>query len=329
VVWGGVVRSREKQSNVDYPIEMDDELIDDKGLIDTSLSSAGLGTSLNHVPGAPTECWLSGWNFITDLYRVLEHALARFRSHRNRRRRNSFLREIFDDQPMATEESVRDSVLKMYISLPSCFKETPEMTFNVRKDRFGFQAANITASLQLVRMVLFAADGASIAERCQIASDVVKAFASIPVSYLLAICMPLLHHLGGIGVILGSVLGEPLNQTDYNHVRSIMLSMAQLLEDLEAIHQSSSASEKLRSQVARIDEYMQSERLEIPARHPGPTDESSIVQPWMADHNDSINAAENHDQDEARAWSFQIPPDLLDELNWSFDFNQSVDLLER
>lgn len=107
--------------------------------------------------------------------------------------------EIIDDQSTVTETSIRNKVLQMYLNLPECFKNTPAMAFNQRQDLFGFQAANITASLQLLRIVLFAAGGASIAERCDIASDVVDAFNSIPVQYCLAISKPLLHHLGGIG----------------------------------------------------------------------------------------------------------------------------------
>lgn len=195
------------------------------------------------------------------------------------------------------------------------------MTFNVKMDRFGFQAANATASLQLVRMVLFTAGGASIADRCQIASDVVNAFASIPVSYLLAISTPLQHHLGGIGAILGSVFEEPLSEADYSRVRSILLTMAQLLENLEAIHQSSSASEKLRSQVARIDESMASQRLLVNAQAGMPL--THDVQPWPSTLGQSARTAPQFQEDGSqinRDLSFQIPPDLLDELTWNFEF---------
>ncbi|QKD53749.2 uncharacterized protein FOBCDRAFT_181898 [Fusarium oxysporum Fo47] len=211
------------------------------------------------------ECWLSGWNFITDLYRVLEHALTRLRGYRRRQTTNSFLVGMFEEDFTATKASVRESVFQMYLNLPDCFKETPQMVCNVKKDRFGFQAANITATFQLLRIVLFAGSGTSIEQRCQIASEVVEAFVSIPIAYLLSISTPLLHHLGGIGSILGNVLEEPLSEADYTRVRGVMLSMAMLLENLEVIHHSTSASEKLRSQVSRIDEYMTRQRQIAPS----------------------------------------------------------------
>ncbi|KAI9155591.1 Quinic acid utilization activator [Paramyrothecium foliicola] len=323
VVWGGVVRSREQLSNVAYPIEVDDDLIDNTTISTSSPAlSSGISPSNNLQAFAtvPSDCWLSGWNFITDLYRVLEHALVRFRRHRNRGRKRS-LHEIFGDQSAVTETSVRESVMQMYTNLPQCFKETPPMTYNVKKDRFGFQAANATASLQLVRIVLFTAGGASIEERCQIASEVVHSFLLIPVAYLLAISAPLLHHLGSIGAILGSVFEEPLSEADYTRVRSIMLSMAQLLENLEVIYQSQSASQRLRSQIARIDEYMDSQRRGNPLL--GSAADMSATGEWQTVAEETGNTA-TFDQDAqgSRDWLFQVPQDLLDELSRNLEFGQ-------
>ncbi|KAJ4861720.1 fungal specific transcription factor domain-containing protein [Trichoderma breve] len=302
VVWGGVIRSREQQANVAYPAEVDDH---------------GLSPPIARlVLTAQSDCWLSGWNFITDLYRVLEHALARFRD-----RRRSFMSEIIDDQSTVTGQSVRDKVLRMYLNLPECFKNTPAMAFNQKQDLFGFQAANITASLQLLRITLFAAGGASIAERCEIASDVVDAFSSIPVQYCLTISKPLLHHLGGIGAILGSVFEEPLSEAEYNRVRSVMLSMARLLENLETIHRSSSASEKLRSQVSRIDEYMAAQRQQ--SRPPLEDTPVNTTVQQVVPVDSSRGGGQNYEQvgtEMTGDWSFLVPPDLLGDLTWNFDF---------
>src|SRR5690348_2025475 len=118
------------------------------------------------------------------------------------------------------------------MNLPLLFKETQPITFDTKQDRYSFQAANIAATIQLLRIILFTAAGATIEQRCQIASEVVDAFISIPVAYLRAISSPLLHHLAGIGTILGSVFEEPLSENDYLSVRSVLLSMAQLLDNL-------------------------------------------------------------------------------------------------
>lgn len=108
--------------------------------------------------------------------------------------------------------------------------------------------------------MLFASGGGGIEERCKIASDVIDAFTRIPVTYLRAISSPLLHHLAGIGAILGSVFEEPISEDAYQQVRVVLLALAQLLENLEHGVHSTTSAQRLRDLVARIDGYMHSQR---------------------------------------------------------------------
>ncbi|KAI1271405.1 fungal-specific transcription factor domain-containing protein [Xylaria sp. FL0933] len=323
VVWCGTIRSREQQANVSYPVEVEDEILSDTGIshlspgltnVSSSLHTAG--PSFGNSPRSQNDCWLAGWNFITDLYRVMEHALTRFRGHKYPTRRSRFLTDMFQDRSLVTAASIRDRAMQMYVSLPECFKQTPQITYDPKKDLFGFQAANIIATLQLLRIILFTADGASVQDRCRIASEAISAFISIPVGYLVAMSTPLLHHLGEIGTILGAVLEAPLTDDEYSQVRTVMLSMAQLLDNLEIIHHGARVSEKLRTQISRIDEYMNSQRQlaslqqdSVDSNHP-PTSNPG--------HPASMHRVPmGHDIGED--WSFTIPPDLLADLNWSFD----------
>lgn len=113
-------------------------------------------------------------------------------------------------------------------------------------------------------------------ERCQIASEVVDAFITLPMGYMNAISSPLLQHLAGIGSILVSVLEEPLSETGYLQVRSVLLAMAQLLANLDFTMRSTGvASERLRSHVARIDEYTATQRtLSGKDQHPSALSDS-------------------------------------------------------
>ncbi|KAH9896250.1 fungal-specific transcription factor domain-containing protein [Xylariomycetidae sp. FL2044] len=317
VVWGSTIRSREQQLNISYPTEVDDEHIGDSGISHPNPGSLGVTSSFGNNSNPRSVCWISGWNFITDLYRILEHTLSRFRGSRCHVRRNSFLKQIFQDRSNVTESSVRSNVLLMYMDLPHCFKETPHMTYDIKRDIFGYQAANIQASLQLVRMVSLSAEDASIQERCQIASEVVNAFVSIPVNYLLAISTPLLHHLGEIGALLGTVLEEPLSESDYNQVRTVMLSMAQLLQNLELMHHGASASEKLRSQVSRIDGYMMSQRGASNLQGDLAAPSAIATQTIVGDrppYGNQVGSAMNNNL------SFTLPSDLLGDFTWNFDF---------
>lgn len=131
--------------------------------------------------------------------------------------------------------------------------------------------------------MLFASGGGSIEERCKIASEVIDAFSKIPVAYLRAISSPLLHHLAGIGSILGSVFEEPLSETAYEQVRVVLLALAQLLENLELGIHSTTSAQRLRDLVARIDNYMNDQRQKtrnIPAQL---TNDIFADWPWNLD----------------------------------------------
>lgn len=330
VVWGGIIRSQERQSKVAYPMEIDDtnltdSTVDQQTTGQQTFSSVAVGRST----GLTAPCWLSGWNFITDLYRVLEHALTRFRGHgKAHDKTDSVLQDILlSDKSSISETSIADSILQLYLNLPACFKDTPDMTFDKTKDRYAFQAANITATLQLVRMVLLAAGGATIAARCQIAREVVDAFSSIPAAYLLAISTPLLHHLGGIGTVLGSVLEEPgTTKSEYEMVQSILLSMAQLFEKLEPIHQTSSASQSIRDTAARIESVLEPRQVSIPISIEREVT-NAVNQPaeslWQA--NDDIDNANREGLPDTATDILPslMDSDLLGQFAWNFDFGQT------
>lgn len=140
--------------------------------------------------GQPSQ-WIRGWNFTTDLYRTLEHAVdcQRWRSSSNTDGRTGVW-SLFRPAPMAAA-SVMDHVLSMYSSLPAQFRETPPVTGDPAQDIVGFQSANIQATLQLLRMVLFANEDPGADGKCDVAGQVLSVFSKVPVEYLKAISSPL------------------------------------------------------------------------------------------------------------------------------------------
>jgi hypothetical protein len=338
------MRCREAHSDVLYPTELDDEMFDDTGFHPVSADSPPvIGPSPSRIGGLiQTKSWLCGWNFTTDLYRVLEHAVDHFRARRARLKKRNFLHEVFGMTEAATQASVLDSVMCMYANLPQCFKQTRPTTFNNTEDRYSFQAANIAATIQLLRMVLFSAGGATIEQRCQVANEVVAAFALVPVAYLRAISAPLLHHLAGIGSILGFVLEEPLSNSNFAQVRNVLLAMAQLLSTIgSGINVTSDASERLRTLVRRIDEFMQAkggrnfrnltlnQHTEAHGANPqDPTEDrfTSVSNSSDGTQNDSHNnypsSAASVNPSASSNMNFQLPPEFLDDWSWAFDFAQ-------
>ncbi|KAL2822406.1 hypothetical protein BJX63DRAFT_121160 [Aspergillus granulosus] len=324
IVWGGIVRHREAQSNVRYPGDLRDEFISRNEMVSpASISSAN----------SASNDWIVGWNFTTDMYRILEHALD---SQRGRSPPNNGTAEVwplFRPAQMAGPW-LMEHVLAMYSALPPQFRETRPAMGDLAHDIFSFQSANIQATLQLLRMVLYSSEEQGVDGKCDVAGQVLSVFSNVPVEYLKAISSPLLHHLAGIGCILGSVMEGSLSEPSYQRVRTLLLEMAELLHRLESgLRQSTGTSERLRAQVSRIDEYMRAQRTSniplVPPRPPPILDANSVnpnqsdlippvyqqesiapIQTPLGGLNDSITY-------------FQLPPELLDGWPWPFDASVS------
>jgi hypothetical protein len=147
---------------------------------------------------------------------------------------------------------------------------------------------------------------------------------------------PLLHHLAGIGSILSSMIEGPLLKSSYFQVRSVFLAMADLLASLEVgIARTVGVTERLRSHITRIDEYMTRQRqqeLSLPninqlsatnaahARASASLDHENQQLQWESQPLDShsytdisggIDGLGN-----ASHFQFQLPPELLQDWPW-------------
>ncbi|KAI5203594.1 hypothetical protein E4T39_04094 [Aureobasidium subglaciale] len=262
VVWNCFTRTQEIHLNVRYPNESDEGTI--------------ASTAIEAPPGHHRVSWLKGWNFTIDLYRVLEHVLNKARAKRfNHDDRRSVDHLVFGDG--FSEKSVMGSMLNMYYDLPPQFKATPPMTGDPTVDIYAFQAANIQATLQLLRMMLFSTeDGPSVDRKCDVANEVLSVFETIPTRYLRAISTPLIYQLGSIGSTLGSVFEKPLQYHVYARVCSSLKSMARLLEGLESnLQQSAGTSQGLWAQIEKIEQFMRQLKHEAPIQ---PLQQNNVAQ---------------------------------------------------
>jgi hypothetical protein len=152
VIWGGVIRSREILSRVSYPSEIDDNSFSEESfvaLISQSQTDQSLNTNFT-VPVVDPNSWLHGWNFTTDLYRMLEHALDK--AHQHQPRAGDKLRSsqhFFLGGLPSSQSEILPKILSSYTNLPLHFKQTMAATSHTTQDIFSFQAANITATLQV------------------------------------------------------------------------------------------------------------------------------------------------------------------------------------
>jgi len=127
LVFGHPVRCPELQSAVAYPDLTDDDF-----------------TESNHEME-----WLSGWNFVTDIYRGIEHLISYYKARRaglNPKARSLSTAFLVDYDP-------RNKILMplelVFQNLPGRFKLALPMSQDVRQNRCGFQTANIVATYQV------------------------------------------------------------------------------------------------------------------------------------------------------------------------------------
>lgn len=159
-----------------------------------SPGSSTISQSPASVASRQSLCWMQGWNFTTDLYRILEHVVDGTRRKSSSANGTQEVWSLFSPDFMS-EPAVMESVLTMYSALPSQFRETPPTTGDMAKDLFGFQSANIQATLQLLRMVLLSSGEVGVDRKCDVAGELLSVFSSVPVEYLKAISSPLVSFL--------------------------------------------------------------------------------------------------------------------------------------
>lgn len=327
-VWGSLVSCREAQSNVHYPAEVDDEYLtrtsDDE--VNRARSSTSSEISLAYTmdnwsgAGGPVS-WLLGWNFAIDLYRVLEHALDGFRKRSPETDHTKFVAEVWK-MKLPQQASVLEAMMHKYAALPARFKQTLPVSLDATQDRYSFQAANIAATMELVRMTLITSAQATAEDRCQVLNELVHTFANVPVAYLRAMSTPILHHLAGIGIILGQVFEKPVSEATYGQIRAVIIALADLLASLESgMGSAAGASDRLRSQVHRMDGHMQTQRMVgnqyHQLRYPlGPQYQGGGSVPSSGGYDHDQPYDHSHSQ-------YSFPAELFDEWGWAFDFAQA------
>jgi hypothetical protein len=187
IVWGRIIRFREAQSNVRYPRNVNDDSLDSEPGVSSVLEGRN-ATLMSPGHSDQPAVWMRGWNFTTDLYRILEHAL-------DYQRRSSHIDtesvwSLFCPTPVPGS-LVMEHVDSMFSALPSQLRVTDPATGVQSRDIVGFQSANIQATLQLLRMVLSSSEDQGVEEKCEVAGNVLTVFSKVPIEYLKAISSPL------------------------------------------------------------------------------------------------------------------------------------------
>ncbi|GKT50607.1 uncharacterized protein ColSpa_10788 [Colletotrichum spaethianum] len=131
---GHVIRCPELQCAVAYPQQVDGLA----GIIDASGQTEK--TRFRHGS------WLTGWNYITDLYRVLEHVIVRMRKDRLK----ALDRGPIEHEPlMPSIDNMLEKVLEKKSNLPPYATHAYPASHDVEANLCGFQVANIACTFQV------------------------------------------------------------------------------------------------------------------------------------------------------------------------------------
>ncbi|KAK3938849.1 hypothetical protein QBC46DRAFT_159454 [Diplogelasinospora grovesii] len=313
IVWDGCFHFQEAHARVEYP------------------SGDVYSPNPHSLQDQSDPPWIIGWNFTTDLYRILEHFVGKLRT------RGSTFNFLEDAQtnPSFHSEGIIRRVTERYAMLPNQFKDLREATEDPNVDIYGFQSANIHATMALLRMVLYTLEGQNrdIYKKCTVAHEVLSTFREVPLSFWRAISTPLIYHIASIGALLWSAMEGPLSDTSYQRVRTLLLEMAELLQSMEQfLNRGAGEGQRLREMVARIDEFFAKQLATHNGHHVVPSagvlpvdnsDAQSQAGSQVGSGGAPVGGGNGQGGVDELSPQFQLPYELLQEWTWPSDISQA------
>ncbi|KAF5244269.1 hypothetical protein FANTH_7779 [Fusarium anthophilum] len=163
--------------------------------------------------------WLIGWNFVTDLYRSLEHVINNYRVKRaGRTVADAYSSRLPPREPPALNiETILSALQDGLESLPSDMLTALPPSANAMANLCGFQVANI-----LLKTLCFACDPMTFMSACTAAQQMINSISKVPSAYLRAIGSCMFQELSGVGHLLSGFIGRPLLWTEYQELRNLM-----------------------------------------------------------------------------------------------------------
>ena len=98
--------------------------------------------------------WLSGWNFVTEIYRGIEHLISYYKARRaglNPKARSHSTAFLVDYDP---RQKILMPLERAFQDLPERFKHALPMSQNTQQNRCGFQTSSIVATYQVLSRLI-------------------------------------------------------------------------------------------------------------------------------------------------------------------------------
>lgn len=214
----------------------------------------GYPSGLHHpafVPGrdGSFEDWFSGWNYTTDLYRILEHAVVAFRT---KSRTHTPSMGIIDH---AQRGLLSEKLSSLQRSLLPQYEKAFLRSDDSGRNRCGFQATNIFCTIHLVRILTSLSDDRDLDTICDTAQEMIDSMRKIPLEYMRACGATLLQQLAGVGHMLCIVAAkEKLSSHFLRKLRLVLGSIAEFLDMTKQHHEPvAMAAFRLRQQLDKLE----------------------------------------------------------------------------
>ncbi|KAJ3457981.1 hypothetical protein MRS44_012090 [Fusarium solani] len=229
--FGFISRIREAKTSVKYPAEVFD---------DVDITETGILQIPDRVS------FLRGWNFCTDLYRLLQYLDDTFKTQQQFTRDepgsavSSLLSRLRSPKNFSSE--MLHLISDLHAELPDELKRVKAITGDPQSDRYGLIVSSGKPNIHL---------------RCAAASELLDELSTIPIEFFYAMNTVSLHHLANVGHLLGNVTQSSLSAWSYLQIRNILIVLAEFLEKIEARRDPPPGlAIKLRSEIDRLDQRM-------------------------------------------------------------------------
>lgn len=209
-IWGTEIHFRDHMSFVSYPSDVnDDELPGPSDMFEQIQYRKVIEQPSKFKPYT-----LRGWNFITDLYRILENVMvdAVFRGSDHT---STFSPAgAFLATSTSSSSEMLNKVLRTYQELPAHFEKTSADGLCARRKHpyeSDFLAANITTTFQLIRYILFPVEEVTSDSNSIIVTELVAELTQISGHLPPPNAPPLADHHIRVEAFLRSVVAEELS----------------------------------------------------------------------------------------------------------------------
>ena len=146
-----------------------------------------------------TQAWTAGWDYITDLFRLLEYAIFSLRASKTRKA----VLAVFCDRPSPT--TLLDSLTRLKANKPRSIFDSPDDSSHFQTNRCRYMAVQITCTETLVTILGLLYCQAPAGEVMSLAETFLQELSQAPLIMFKVASGQIVHQLLGVGHMICNV----------------------------------------------------------------------------------------------------------------------------